>query len=42
MIPLERCPARICPDLPGDLDCLTVNEPSTYTGPNEQWWRPLR
>jgi len=29
--------ARICPDI-GNCDSLT--RPSTYTGPNEQWWAP--
>jgi len=34
-------PARLCPDLVGDIDCHSVQQSeASYTGPNEVWWAP--
>lgn len=32
---------RLCPDLPNDLHCEFLDNPFTYTGPNEVWWAPF-
>ncbi|HET6382653.1 MAG TPA: DUF1559 domain-containing protein [Armatimonadota bacterium] len=35
-----NCRYRLCPDLPGDLLCETVSNPTVNTGPHEIWWAP--